>query len=195
MDKSDTLFIKRLKITNMFFMIIQLTSGVLMFTNNSVYWSTICYMIAVIFQCLILLSRIAISETNNIFMVMYEKGVFMFMYILIILGIYVYCIGNSLDNIKENTMPYQWSWYAWIIAILVLLFITPILNIQVSNAIEPSKNPSVIATGNVVTDTIAQNLDIKNNQHNGIIVCHFIFIFVYIQYIISTFYQTDGFRV
>ena len=188
--------LKRLKITNMIFMIIQLTSGVLMFTNNSVYWATICYMIAVIFQCLILLSTFPpISEPKQIFMQMYERGVFMFIYILVILSIYTYCISKSIDNIQQNTMPYQWSWYAWIIAILILLFITPILNIQVTNAIDPINPSSIVSSSKTATAVIAQGLDVKNNQHNGIIISHFIFIFVYIQYIISTFYQTDGFRV
>ena len=194
MDK-DTLLIKRLKITSMIFMIIQLTSGVLMFTNNSVYWATICYMIAVIFQCLILLSTFPeLADPKQIFEQMYIKGVFMFIYILVILGIYVYCISNSIDNIKENTMPSQWSWYSWIIAILVLVFMTPVLNIQITTQLD-QLNPNASSDTISSDGTISKLIDVKNNQHNGIIISHFIFIFVYIQYIISTFYQTDGFRV
>jgi len=77
----------------------------------------------------------------------------------------------------EDRMPSQWTWYSWIIAIIVLVVITPIMNNQITNAINKTTT------------------DIKNNQQKGIIAGHFLFIFVYIQYIISMFYQADGFTV
>jgi uncharacterized membrane protein YidH (DUF202 family) len=170
----------KLKITNTIFMIIELTSGVLMFTGKSLLWGTIAYMFGIFFQCLILLGTFVNTENigpQEIIKLMYENGIFMFIYIFMILGIYVYCIWKSNENIMEDRMPSQWTWYSWIIAIIVLVVITPIMNNQITNAINKTTT------------------DIKNNQQKGIIAGHFLFIFVYIQYIISMFYQADGFTV
>ena len=170
----------KLKITNTIFMIIELTSGVLMFTNKSLLWGTISYMFGIFFQCLILLGTIANTENataQEIMKMMYENGIFMFIYIFMILGIYVFCIWNSNENIMEDRMPPQWNWYSWIIAVIVLVVITPIMNTQITSAINK------------------KNEDTKGNQQKGIIAGHFLFIFVYIQYIISMFYQAEGFRV
>lgn len=170
----------KLKITNTIFMIIELTSGVLMFAGKSLFWGTIAYMFGIFFQCLILLGTIVSTEnatTQELMKMLYEKGAFMFLYIFLILGIYAYCIWVSNENVMADTMPPQWSWYSWIIAIIVLVILTPIMNNQILNAIDKT------------------NPDTKSNQQNGIIAAHFLFIFVYIQYIISMFYQTEGFRV
>ena len=105
----------------------------------------------------------------------YDKGLFLFIYVLMILGVYIYCIGYSRDNIQNDSMPSLWSWYARIISIILLCFVTPILNKQVNNILE--------------------SVDSKNNQQYGIIICHILLIFVFIQYIISMFYQADGFIV
>jgi uncharacterized membrane protein YidH (DUF202 family) len=170
----------KLKITNTIFMIIELTSGVLMFTNKSLLWGTIAYMFGIFFQCLILLGTISNMEnatSQEIMTKMYENGIFMFIYIFTILGIYVYCIWNSNQNVMEDKMPYQWNWYSWIIAIIALVILTPIMNNQITSAI------------NKTTENT------KSNQQKGIIAGHFLFIFVYIQYIISTFYQTEGLTI
>ena len=181
MDKDNDKY--KLKLTNTIFMIIEVTSGILMFAGKSLLWGTIAFMFSVFFQCLILLATIASTSgktTRDIMNIMYEKGAFLFVYILTILGVYVYCIWTSNENIKDEAMPSQWTWYSWIIAIIMLVFITPILNKQITNAI----------------DTLDDLPDVlKSNQQNGYIAGHILFIFVYIQYIISIFYQTDGFRV
>jgi heme/copper-type cytochrome/quinol oxidase subunit 2 len=171
---------EKLKITNTIFMIIELTSGVLMFSGKSLFWSTISFMFGIFFQCLILLGTIMNNENDGpqeIIKLLYERGAFMFLYIFLIIGIYAYCIWISNENVMADTMPKQWSWYSWIIAVIVLVILTPIMNAQITNAIDNT------------------NTNSKDNQQNGIIAAHFLFIFVYIQYIISMFYQTDGFRV
>jgi hypothetical protein len=174
-EKNETLLY-----TSLFFGIIEITAGILMFINKTLFWGTISYVIGVFFQCLIVLSTLTDMPWNtSIFekiSKMYEKGVFMFIYILIILGVYIVCIVNSLDNIAEDVMPSQWTWYARIIGIILCVIITPILNMQIQSILKP-------------------NIDTKSNQQNGVVAAHFLFIFVYIQYIISFYYQTDGFTV
>ena len=170
----------KLMYTGLFFSIIEITSGILMFINKTLFWGTITFMIGVFFQCLIVLNTLTSMPPNtpilNKVKKMYEKGTFMFVYILLILGVYIACIANSRVNIAEDEMPSQWTWYARIIAVILCAIITPILNIQINNVLTP-------------------NADTKDNQQLGIIACHFLFIFVYIQYIISFYYQTDGFTV
>jgi hypothetical protein len=166
--------------TSLCFGIIEITAGILMFINKTMFWGTISYTIGVFFQCLILLTTLSNMPWNTPILEkikkMYEKGIFMFIYILLILGVYIACIANSLTNIAEDEMPSQWTWYARVIGIILCVIITPILNIQ--------------------TNTILKsNIDTKDNQQKGIIAAHFLCIFVYIQYIISFYYQTDGFRV
>jgi cadmium resistance protein CadD (predicted permease) len=166
--------------TSLIFGIIEITAGILMFINKTMFWGTISYMIGIFFQCLILLSTLTDMAWNtpNVEKIkkMYEKGIFMFVYILLILGVYVACIANSLDNIAEDVMPPQWTWYSRIIGVILCVIITPILNIQIDSILK-------------------SNADTKKNQQRGIIAGHFLFIFVYIQYIISFYYQTDGFTV
>ena len=169
---------ERLKITNSFFMIIEITAGLIMFSNKAMFWGTIAYIIDVFFQCLILLGTINTTIKNSVqekMQMIYDKGLFLFIYVLMILGVYIYCIGYSRDNIQNDSMPSLWSWYARIISIILFFFFTPILNKQVNNILE--------------------SVDSKNNQQYGIIICHILLIFVFIQYIISMFYQADGFIV
>jgi cytochrome bd-type quinol oxidase subunit 2 len=169
---------EKLSITNSFFMIIEITAGLLMFTNKAMFWATITYIIGVFFQSLILLGTIQTTTQNSVkdkMKMIYDKGLFLFIYIFMILGVYIYCIGNSRSNIQNDTMPSEWSWYATIISIILLCFITPILNKQVNNVLQSVEN--------------------KNNQQYGFIICHILLIFVFIQYIISMFYQADGFTV
>jgi len=175
-DKEEDILIY----TSLFFGIIEITAGILMFINKTMFWGTISYMFGVFFQCLIVLSTLTNMPLNtSIFekiLRMYEQGVFMFIYILMILGVYIACIANSCNNIAEDVMPSQWTWYARVIGIILCFIITPILNIQINSVLKP-------------------NSDTKSNQQNGVIAAHFLFIFVYIQYIISFYYQTDGFTV
>lgn len=170
----------KLLYTSIFFGIIEITSGILMFINKTMFWGTISFMLSVFFQCLIVLSTLTNIPLNTPIKEklkkMYEKGLFMFIYVLLILGVYIACIANSHSNIAENQMPSQWNMYARIIGVILCVIITPILNIQIN---------SVLKT----------NVDTKNNQQYGIIASHFLLIFVYIQYIISFYYQTDGFTV
>lgn len=166
--------------TSLFFGIIEITAGIMMFINKTMFWGTISFMIGVFFQCLIALSTLTnMSITTSMLeklQKMYEKGVFMFIYILLILGVYIATIAHSRTNIANNEMPSQWSWYATIIGVILCCIITPILNIQL-NTILTSKS------------------DTKLNQQKGIIAGHILLIFVYIQFIISFYYQTDGFTV
>jgi hypothetical protein len=166
--------------TSLFFGIIEITGGILMFINKTMFWGTISYVIGVFFQCLILLSTVSNMAWNTPMLEklqkMYEKGIFMFIYILLILGVYIACIANSFKNIAEDEMPSQWTWYARIIGIILCVIITPILNMQIDGILK-------------------SNIDTKDNQQKGIIAAHFLCIFVYIQYIISFYYQTDGFTV
>ena len=166
--------------TNIFFGIIEITSGILMFINKTMFWGTVSYMIGVFFQCLIVLTTLSNMPWNTPMLdklkKMYEKGVFMFIYILLILGVYIACIAHSRENIAEDVMPSQWTWYARIIGVILCVIITPILNIQIDSILKP-------------------NTDTKSNQQKGFIAGHFLFIFVYIQYVISFYYQTDGFTV
>jgi uncharacterized membrane protein HdeD (DUF308 family) len=192
MNKSDTILPKlpsldtikiendKLLYTSLFFGIIEITSGILMFINKTMFWGTISYMIGVFFQCLIVLSTMSNLPVNTSFLEklqkMYEKGIFMFIYILLILGVYIACISHSSNNIANNEMPSQWTWYARIIGVILSFVVTPILHTQMNSV-------------------LGSNTDTKDNQQKGIIVSHFLLIFVYIQYIISFYYQTDGFTV
>jgi hypothetical protein len=137
-------------------------------------------MIGVFFQCLIVLSTMSNLPVNTSFLEklqkMYEKGIFMFIYILLILGVYIACISHSSNNIANNEMPSQWTLYARIIGVILSFVVTPILHTQMNSV-------------------LGSNTDTKDNQQKGIIVSHFLLIFVYIQYIISFYYQTDGFTV
>jgi hypothetical protein len=166
--------------TSLFFGIIEITAGILMFINKTMFWGTISYMIGVFFQTLIALSTLTNMSLNTTIIEkikkMYEKGVFLFIYILLILGVYVASIAHSVTNITNNEMSPQWSWYSSIIAVIICIIITPVLNIQIY---------SILNT----------NSDTKNNQQKGFIASHFLLIFVYIQFIISFYYQTDGFTV
>lgn len=170
----------KLLYTSLFFGIIEITSGIMMFINKTMFWGAISFMVGVFFQCLIVLSTMSnLPSTTPIFeklSKMYEKGVFMFIYIILVLGVYVLSIGNSSKNIANNEMPSQWNWYARIIGVILCFIITPILHTQMTSVLE-------------------SNADTKNNQQKGIIASHFLLIFVYIQYIISFYYQTDGFTV
>ena len=170
----------KLMYTSLFFGIIEITSGILMFINKTMFWGTISYMIGVFFQCLIVLSTMTSVPSTTPFLIklskMYEKGIFMFIYILLILGVYIGCIAHSRTHIANDEMPSQWTWYARIIGVILCFIITPILHTQMSSVLE-------------------SNADTKDNQQKGIIVSHFLLIFVYIQFIISFYYQTDGFTV
>jgi hypothetical protein len=192
MNKTDTILPKlpsldaikiendKLLYTSIFFGIIEITSGILMFINKTMFWGTISYMIGVFFQCLIVLSTMSNLPVNTSFLEklqkMYEKGIFMFIYILLILGVYIACISHSSNNIANNEMPSQWTLYARIIGVILSFVVTPILHTQMNSVLD-------------------SNTDTKDNQQKGIIVSHFLLIFVYIQYIISFYYQTDGFTV
>jgi len=178
----DTIKIENYKLmyTSLFFGIIEITSGILMFINKTMFWGTISYMIGVFFQCLIVLSTLTnMPGTPTVIdkiIKMYEKGIFMFIYILLILGVYIACIQHSSNHILNDEMPSQWTWYARIIGVILCVIITPIIHMQMNGVLESN------------TNTIA-------NQQKGIIASHFLLIFVYIQYIISFYYQTDGFTV
>ena len=91
-----------------------------------------------------------------------------------ILSVYVFCIANSRDNILNEKMPSQWSRYAIIISVLCFVLMI-IMNVNIC---------IVLTNGNS-----------KCIQQKGIIISHFLLIFVYIQYIISYYYQTDGFTI
>ena len=148
-----------------------------MFINKTMFWGTLSYMIGVFFQCLIILTTLTNMSSTSIqekLKKMYEKGVFMFIYILFILGVYVFCIANSRDNILNEKMPSQWSRYAIIISVLCFVLMI-IMNVNIC---------IVLTNGNS-----------KCIQQKGIIISHFLLIFVYIQYIISYYYQTDGFTI
>jgi len=173
---------EKLEFTNKILLIIQATSIILMFANKAMFWGTISFMIAVFFQCLLILGTINSNEAVTIMnkvTKMFDKGIFMFIYILIILGIYVSCIAHSKTNIAEDEMPYQWTWYARIISVILGIGVAPILNTHVYSILNPQYKPE----------------NIKINQQNGFIVGHVLLVFVYIQYIISFYYQTDGFTV
>ena len=94
-----------------------------MFINKTMFWGTISYMIGVFFQCLIVLSTMSNLPVDTSFLEklqkMYEKGIFMFIYILLILGVYIACISHSSNNIANNEMPSQWTLYARIIGVIL----------------------------------------------------------------------------
>jgi len=172
MNKSDTILPKlpsldtikiendKLLYTSLFFGIIEITSGILMFINKTMFWGTISYMIGVFFQCLIVLSTMSNLPVNTSFLEklqkMYEKGIFMFIYILLILGVYIACISHSSNNIANNEMPSQWTLYARIIGVILSFVVTPILHTQMNSV-------------------LGSNTDTKDNQQKGIIVSHFRF--------------------
>jgi hypothetical protein len=165
--------------TSLFFGIIEITACILMFINKTMFWGTISFMIGVFFQTLIALSTLTNMSLNTPILEkikkMYEKGIFLFIYILLILGVYVATIAHSLTNIVNNEMSPQWTRYSMIIGV-ILFCIIPILNIQINRILNTT-------------------LDTKNNQQMGFIASHFLLIFVYIQFILSFYYQTDGFTV
>jgi len=147
-----------------------------MFIHKTIFWGTISYMISVFFQCLIILTTLTNMTTTiqEKLKKMFEKGIFMFIYILFILGVYVFSILHSHANIINDEMSPQWSRYASIISILCFVLMI-ILNVHIC--------------------TVLSNANSTCIQQKGIIVSHFLLIFVYIQYVISYYYQTDGFTI
>ena len=165
---------ENINILNNLFIAVEGTSSLLMFVNKSMFWATIIYMIIVFLQGIMLLNKIKIDPNSDKFqyiITMYNNGVFLFLYILTILGIYVYCIQNSYQYIQNNEISDSWSYYAKIIGV-IMIFITLIINNMVNspNQIEP--------------------------YHSyGICIAHILLLFVYFQFIISKYYQTDGFTI
>ena len=56
----------KLVYTTLFFGIIEITAGIMMFINKTMFWGTISFMIGVFFQCLIVLSTLTNMPINNI---------------------------------------------------------------------------------------------------------------------------------
>jgi hypothetical protein len=151
----------------------EITSSILMGWTKTQLWSTISYCITLLLQCFVILSLTNISSDSSYTKYitdLYNNGMFMFVYLLIILIIYSYAIYHSNERIKENEMPKGWTYRSWITSVLMMMITFKLFN-HIPNIVN------------------------KQQQDNSmlIILCHVLFIFVYIQYIISYYYQTDGF--
>jgi hypothetical protein len=165
---------------NKFFTSSEITSCILMFWSKTQFWSTISYIITLLLQCFIILTvtNMSITDVTDInsyykyIIDLYHNGLFLFIYLLIILIIYSYSIYHSNERIKENEMSKGWTYRSWIIG-WIMLIITYYLSNHIPNLIKK---------------------EVKLHESSYItILCHILLIFVYIQYIISYYYQTDGF--
>jgi len=173
------------EILNMLFTVIEGTASVLMFANKSMFWATIIYIVIVFVQGILILATINNPSDKNDFgyfiNMFYSNGIALLLYILIVLSVYAYCINNSYSYILNDEITDSWSFYAKIIG-CIMVCITVIIY-KITNII--FKKPQL-------PDYKTQ---IETPHAYGIAITHLLTLFVYFQFIISMYYQTEGFTI
>jgi hypothetical protein len=129
-----------------------------------------------------ILNKINISSEKEDFWYyinkMYQNGVFLLLYILTILGIYSYSIQHVYSYILNNEITDSWGFYAKIIGCIMIIITFFINNITTT-----------------IFKSTTSDYTIEPSQSYGICITHILALFVYFQFIISMYYQTDGFTL
>jgi len=173
------------EVLNMLFTVIEGTSSFLMFANKSMFWATIIYIVIVFIQGILILATINNPSDKNDFWyflnMLYSNGITLLLYVMIILGVYAYCINHSYTYILNDEITDSWSFYAKIIGSIMIVITIIIYNI--TNTIFKIPQSSDYKT------------QIETPHAYGMAIAHVLTLFVYFQFIISMYYQTDGFTV
>ena len=173
------------EILNMLFTVIEGTSSCLMFANKSMFWATIVYIVIVFIQGILILATINNpSDKNDIIYfldMVFSNGIILIIYIVVVLSVYAYCINHSYSYILNDEISDSWSFYAKIIGCIMIVLTVIIYNIT-----------------NIVFK-IPQSADYKTQIETphayGMGIAHLLTLFVYFQFIISMYYQTEGFII
>ena len=168
---------------NMLFTVIELTSSFLMFANKSMFWATMIYIIIIFIQGILILATINNPSDKNDFWyflnMLYSNGITLLLYILVVLSVYAYCINHSYSYILNDEISDSWSFYAKIIGCIMVILSFIIYKI----------------TNSIFTQPPDYKLQIETTHSYGIAIAHLLTLFVYFQFIISMYYQTDGFTI
>jgi len=171
------------EILNMLFVVIEGTSSFLMFANKSMFWATLVYIVIVFIQSILILATITTpSDKNDIgyfLNMLYSNGIMLLMYVLIVLSVYAYCINHSYSYILNDEISDSWSFYAKIIGCIMIVITFIIYTI----------------TSMIFKQKPDYKLQIETPHAYGIAIAHLLTLFVYFQFIISMYYQTDGFTI
>jgi hypothetical protein len=173
------------EIMNMLFTVIEGTASVLMFVNKSMFWATIIYIVVVFVQGILILATINTPSDKNDFgyfmNMLNSNGISLLLYILIVLSVYAYCINHSYTYILNDEIADSWSFYAKIIGCIMVCITFIIYNIT-NVVFKIPQSPDYKA-------------EIETPHAYGIALSHVLALFVYFQFIISMYYQTDGFTI
>jgi hypothetical protein len=148
----------------------------LLASHNAILWGVCIYTLGILMNCLLVLYNISFGPektTMQYLSDMKDKHLFLFLYIFSILGIYIYCISYNYDVIQENKMSDSWYYYSYFVTAMMTANIEIVRRLVTS--VEEKTNSDIYYLG-WMTST-------------------FLFLFVYFQYIISMYYQTDGFTI
>ena len=170
------------EVLNVLFTVIQATSSCLMFVNKSMFWATMIYIIIIFIQGILILATINTSSDNTFWYfltMLYSNGITLLLYVLVVLSVYAYCIHYSYSYILNDEMTDSWSFYSKIIGCIMIVLTFIIYTI----------------TNSVFKQTPDYKLQIETPHAYGIAIAHLLTLFVYFQFIISMYYQTDGFTI
>jgi cytochrome c biogenesis factor len=171
------------ELLNTLFVVIEGTSSFLMFANKSMFWATMVYIVIVFIQGILILATINNpSDKNDIgyfLSMLYSNGITLLMYVLVVLSVYAYCINHSYSYILNDEISDSWSFYAKIIGCIMIIITLIIYNI----------------TSAVFKQSPDYKLRIETPHAYGMAIAHVLTLFVYFQFIISMYYQTDGFTI
>jgi hypothetical protein len=145
-------------------------------SHKAILWGVSIYTLGILMNCLLVLYTISSGPektTMEYIIDMKDKHLFLFLYIFGILGIYIYCIAYNYDVIQGNNMSDSWYYYSYFVTAMMLF------NIEIVRKLVTA----------VVDET---DSDI---YYLGWMTSTFLFLFVYFQYIIAMYYQTDGFTI
>jgi hypothetical protein len=160
------------------FTMIELSAVITLYASHkAILWGVCIYTLGILLNCLLVLYTISmtppVKTTSQYIHELNDKGVFLFLYIFSILGIYIYCISYNYNIIMDNNMSESWYYYSYFVTTLMLF------NIEVIRR---------------MTTAIVNHAE-STSYAFGWMITTFLFAFVYIQYIISMYYQTDGFTI
>ena len=145
-------------------------------SHNAILWGDSIYTLGILMNCLLVLYTIASGPektTMQYIMDMKDKHLFLFLYIFGILGIYIYCIAYNYDVIQGNNMSDSWYYYSYFVTAMMMV------NIEIVRRL---------------VTAVVDNTD-SDIYYLGWMTSTFLFLFVYFQYIIAMYYQTDGFTI
>ena len=173
------------EVLNMLFTVIEGTASVLMFVNKSMFWATIIYIVVVFVQGILILATINVPSDKNDFRyfmnMLNSNGISLLLYVLIVLSVYAYCINHSYSYIINDEITDSWSFYAKIIGFIMVCITAIIYNIT-NTVFKTPQSPDY-------------KTQIEAPHAYGIAITHVLTLFVYFQFIISMYYQTDGFTI